>query len=179
MRLASALALTIFVTGCGGDRQPGEAAKAQTTSASTRRCTHVSRGFRACTVFGAAGERSRIERRDGARWAIVAPPNDRPGWWRRIVASADRTMLLAQWSGECEVQSTYLVSTGSGRARAILRSKPSTAIGWSKDRRARVRLQTPLYGSDRKVRYRAGVYLVDPVTLAVSLERPGSRKPGC
>jgi hypothetical protein len=171
----------IAVTGCGADRQTGEAANAQTTtSASTHRCTHVRRGFRACTAFGVTGARSRIERGDGVDWTIVtgsAP--GRHGWWRRIVASPDRRQLLAQWSGECEIQSTYLVSTGSGRARAILRGNPSTALGWSKDGRARVRAQTPVYGSDGKVRYRAGVYLVDPVTLAVRLERSSSRKPGC
>jgi hypothetical protein len=178
MRWAAVVVLLLVLTGCGGERVAR--AKVETTTASRERCTHVSGGFRACTAFGNSRERSRIERRVMRRWTMFArPPRDRHGWWRRIVASRDGKTLLAQWSGECEIQSTYLVSTRNRKARPIFRDTSSTAVGWSEDGRARVRLPTPLYGTDKKIRFQAGIYLVEPVTLAISIERSIPQRHGC
>ncbi len=184
MRWAPALVLAIALTGCGAGQKPGthavQTGKAQAPHAARLRCTSVSLGFRACTAFGLSDERSRIQRRHGASWEIVAGPADgRHGWWRRIVASPDRKTLLAQWSGECEIQSSYLVSTETGKARPIFRGRESTAAGWSRDGRARVRLPASLYGADKKIRFQAGIYLVDPKTLAISLERSIPQRHGC
>jgi hypothetical protein len=175
MRWMLAVTALVVLTGCGGGPAP------QAKEVERSRCTHASRGFRACTVFGLPrGERSSIQRREGGLWEpFVAPPKVRHGWWRRIVASPDRRTLLAQWSGECEVQSTYLVSTLNEKERPIFRGNSSTAAGWSGDGRARVRLPAPVYGTDKRIRFRPGIYLVEPETMAVSLERPSAEKPGC
>ena len=95
------------------------------------------------------------------------------------MTSPDREILLAQWSGEREIQSTYLVATENGQEWAIFQGNASTAAGWAKDGSARIRLPAPVYGTDRSVRFQAGIYLVDPKTLEVSLERPVARRPGC
>jgi hypothetical protein len=180
MRWMLAVAVVAAVAGCSG----GPAAVQhlpQAKKAERPRCTHVSGAFRACTVFGLLrGERSSIQRRVGARWKpFAAPPRVRHGWWRKIVASPDGRTLLAQWSGECEIQSTYLVSTVNGKDRPIFQGNSSTAAGWSRDGRARVRLPAPVYGTDKSIRFQAGTYLVEPETMAVSLERPIARRPGC
>jgi hypothetical protein len=183
MRWVLGVALVIAVTGCGGaPKLAGQAATKEPIVKPLRRCTHTSSGFRACTAFGfpVGGERSSIQRRDGTEWKIlVGPPKARHGWWRRIVASADGRSLLAQWSGECEIQSTYLVATASGKERPIFRGNSSTAIGWSEPGRARVRLPAPLYGTDKSILFQSGIYLVDSETMAVSLERPSAKRPGC
>src|SRR5215210_2426337 len=173
MRSVMVIGVSLVATGCGGAPAAIEHAP-QARKAGPSRCTHVSRGFRACTVFGLPrGERSLIQRREGARWKpFAAPPKVRHGWWRRIVASPDRRTLLAQWSGECEIQSTYLVSAANGKERPIFQGNWSTAAGWSSDGRARVRLLAPVYGADKTIRFQAGSYLVEPETMAVSLERP-------
>jgi hypothetical protein len=183
MRWVLAIAAVVALAGCGGGPTLVEhAPRTQTVESHLQRCTHVSRGYRACTTFGfpVRGERSWIQVRDGGRWrSIVEPPKVRHGWWRRIVTSPDRETLLAQWSGECEIQSTYLVSSENGQERPIFRGNSSTAAGWARDGRARIRLPAPVYGTDRSVRFQAGIYLVDPKTLEVSLERPIARRPGC
>jgi hypothetical protein len=140
MRWILGLALVI-AAGCGG---PTTQSLARPIDKHLRRCTPASGGFRACTTFGfpIRGERSWIQQRHGATWEIfMGPPKARHGWWRRVVASADGGTLLAQWSGECEIQSTYLVSTESGKERPIFRGASSTAAGWSEDGRARVHLR--------------------------------------
>ena len=146
-----------------------------------RKCTHVSGGFRACTTFfEQQNEKSAIYRRVGGSWVEAAgPPRGRHGWWRRVVAAGNRRTLLAQWSGECEIQTTYLVSVADGTARSILEGLPSTAVGWASDGRARVRLPADLWGMKAKRIFRAGIYRVDPVTLAVTLERAIPTGPAC
>ncbi|MDQ2910468.1 MAG: hypothetical protein M3R39_05570 [Actinomycetota bacterium] len=110
---------------------------------------------------------------------FAGPLRGRRGWWRRIVVSPDRRTLLAQWSGECEIQSTYLVSTDDGAVKPIFEGASSTAEGWSRDDRARVVLPNEIWGTRAKRLFRAGVYLVDPATLAVRLERPIQPRHGC
>jgi hypothetical protein len=185
MRWVPTVAAVVVLTGCGGS--PALVERAPEGNKAVRpkhppRCTHVSRGYRACTTFGfpIRGERSWIQHREGVRWETFAgPPKARRGWWRRVAASPDRTMLLAQWSGECEIQSIYLVFTANGEERPIFRGSSSTAVGWSMAGRARVRLPSPLYGTDKSIRIQSGIYLVDPKTMEVSLEHPIARRPGC
>jgi hypothetical protein len=144
-----------------------------------RSCAHASGGFRACTRFDAFGETSRLYRFHGGRWrplAVTAPA--RAGWWRRVVASPDGSMLLLQWSGECEVQSTYLLSRRGGRPRPLFRGHESTAIGWSADGHALVRLTQAVWRGSTEA-FTPGVYRVDPGTLAVRRLRVGSGHGGC
>ena len=155
------------------------AVPASGASAATRTCTHVSRGFRACTTFGERGERSAIYRRAGGTWTKVAGEvPQRRGWWRRVVASPDRRTLLAQWSGECEAQSTYLVSPRDGTARPIFRGHESEVVGWTRDGDALVRLREGIWHGRTRL-YAPGIYCVDPRTLAVRRLRAERARPGC
>jgi len=176
MRAAVLLTGLLVVTGCGAsDDPPGSRA----AHAPVLHCSHASRGFRACTVFQAPGERSALYRKADSRWVVLRGRlPGRVGWWRRVVAAPDRRTLLAQWSGECEVQSTYLVSVRDGRVRPLFRNHATTAVGWTREGVARVRLTDEMWEGTRLLR-RTGLYLVDPRTLAVRLERREPTRPGC
>jgi hypothetical protein len=111
------------------------------------------------------------------------------GFWvpERIFRSPDGRTLLAQWSGACETQTAYLVLVASGKVRAVFSAKvrgilmayESTAHGWTADGRARVRLSHPIFEKYPRVRVRAGMYDVDPVTLKRTLERRLPYGPHC
>jgi hypothetical protein len=176
VRVAVLLAGLLVAAGCGASHDPPHSRAA---NAPVARCTHVSRGFRACTVFRAPGERSALYRRVGSRWVVVRGRlPGRAGWWRRVAAAPDRRTLLAQWSGECEVQSTFLVSVRGGRVRPLFRGHQTTVLGWTRDSVARVRLAEQVWRGTQLLR-RAGIYLVDPRTLAVRLERREPLRRGC
>jgi hypothetical protein len=181
MRWVLAVGVAVVLTGCGGGPKTVERApQAKKVVKHPHKCTHVSGGYRACSTFLSRGERSWIQQQEGARWRnVLDPPPVRNGWWRRIVTSPDRQTLLSQWSGECEIQSTYLVSTETWKVRAIFRRSSSTALGWAEDGRARVRLSAPVYGADKRIRFRPGIYLVEPETMAISRERSIAQRPGC
>jgi hypothetical protein len=196
MRLALVIGAAVLTAGCGSteptavEKARAEMAKVESTCTEGvncakdrpfRKCTHVSRGFRACTTFlERQNEKSAIYRRVAGSWVKAAgSPRGRPGWWRRVVAASNRRTVLAQWSGECEIQTTYLVSVADGAARPILEGLPSTAVGWASDGRARVRLPADFWGMKAKRIFKAGIYRVDPVTLAVTLERAIPTGPAC
>ena len=111
-----------------------------------------------------------------AEGLVVAKP-DQAGRWTKLLLSPDAKTYLGQWSGECEIQTAYFVHAGGAKPRPLTDytrgSAQSIAIGWV-GAKARVRLpqgQPP----ERK----PGVYLVDPKTMAMTLERPLQRGPGC
>ncbi|HYX88243.1 MAG TPA: GTPase RsgA [Gaiellaceae bacterium] len=100
------------------------------------------------------------------------------GFWvrERLFVSPDGKTLLAQWSGQCEVQSTYLVSAETGRRRAILApADESSALGWTKAGLAKIRIPRPVCGGAHLA---AGIYAVDPVTLKPTLLRRVKPRPG-
>jgi hypothetical protein len=177
VRGAVLLAALLVCAGCGGaahEPSHSHAAKAPTT-----RCSHSSRGFRACTVFRAPGERSALYRRTGSGWVVVQGRlPGRVGWWRRVVSAPDRRTLLAQWSGECELQSTFLVSVHDGRVRPVFRGHAATPAGWTQAGMARVRLADRIWRGKHVLR-QTGLYLVDPRTMAVKLERREPVRSGC
>jgi hypothetical protein len=186
MRLVALLALALLVAGCGGSRAAEEPQEAATTAQKPTvhvRCTSTSGGFRACTSFLGTGERSRIEHKGSAQWTVVLGNDEAPkpghGWWRRVVASPDGRTLLGQWSGECEIQSTHVVSPTDKTIRPILEGQPSTAVGWGRDGRARVYLVGDFWAAKTKRLVKAGFYSVDPATLAFELERRIPTKPVC
>jgi hypothetical protein len=177
VRVAVLFGAVLIAAGCGSGSDeplPAQAAKAPLT-----RCTHASGGFRACTVFSAPGERSALYRRSGSEWVVVhGRLSGRSGWWRRVVAAPGRRTLLAQWSGECEVQSTFLVSAADGSLRPIFAGHASEAIGWTRSGLARVRLAEQIRRGNTLL-HRAGVYLVDTSTMTVRRERSFAPKRGC
>ena len=192
MRWLVVAVVAVLAAGCGGDEKTAgdtiraEMAKVQTTCAEGvncasdrfqpfRNCTHASRGFRACTTYRERSERTGIYRRGRDGWTKFAGAARSVGWWRRVIAAPSRTVLLGQWSGECETQTTYIVERG--RARPIFAQSESYAVGWSTEGQARVRV--PMEARDPRGDVRAGIYLVDPQTLAHTLERPLARGPAC
>ena len=91
-RVVVVVVVVLLAAGCGGSKVAQT--NSQTTATSLgkvieTRCSSVSGGFRACTVFHrSGGEVSRIEHRDGSRWSVVlaadGAPYPRHGWWRRF-----------------------------------------------------------------------------------------------
>jgi hypothetical protein len=186
------LLLAVVVAGCGSAERVAQrhqaATKAQTRpqtcrhedscfarSASLWNCSHPSRGFRACTAFRNSGEETDIYRRAGRRWVRFAGPAQRHGWWIRVQGAPNRRTALAQWSGECERQTTYLVD--GGRVRPVFAEAESFALGWAGDGRARVRV--PIRWEDPRGDLVAGTYLVDPRTLEHKLEHRSARGAAC
>ena len=153
---------------------------AKPAAAPVHRCTHVSGGFRACTTFfQQKDEQSAIYHRTAGGWAKVAAGLPRQhGWWRRVIASPDRKTVLAQWSGECEAQSTHFVSAAGGTVRSIFRGHASTIVGWSGRDLARVRLGEAIFRGNTQL-WKPGIYLVDPRTLVARFERRRPPRPGC
>jgi len=100
------------------------------------------------------------------------------GFWvpARLFPSPDGKVLLAQWSGQCEVQSTYLVFMQTGKRRAILgEADESTALGWTKEGLAKIRIPWPVCGGAHLT---AGIYAIDPSTLKPTLLRRIKPRPG-
>jgi hypothetical protein len=176
VRVVVLLGALLVAAGCGGET---DAPRAPAAKAPFARCTHASGGFRACTVFSAPGERSALYGYSGSGWVVVRGrlPGT-AGWWRRVVASPDRRTLLAQWSGECELQSVYFVSPAGGVVRAVFGAHASEALGWTTAGLARVRLAEQVWRG-KAVVHRPGIYLVDPRTMTVRRERSLPAKAGC
>lgn len=176
MRVVVLLGALLVAAGCASET---DAPRVHAAKAPFARCTHASGGFRACTVFSAPGERSAIYGYAGSGWVVVRGrlPGT-AGWWQRVVASPDRRTLLAQWSGECELQSTYLVSPADGGVRPVFAAHASEALGWTRAGLARVRLAEQVWRG-KAVLHRPGIYLVDARTMTVRLERSLPAKPGC
>jgi hypothetical protein len=179
------VAVVLVAAGCGGSEV------SLTSSGTTAirgkviatRCSAVSGGFRACTVFHRVGEVSRIERRQGSRWPVLLAADRAPypgdGWWRRVLVDPRGEMLLAEWSGECEVPFTYLIRIDSASLRRVFRPQAVTALGWTSDGLARVKLLKPLHTSKPHIERPSGIYLVTPKGHVVRLERRVPPSLGC
>jgi hypothetical protein len=192
MRWLLVVVLALVAAGCSSrEKTADEQARAEMANVQTtcepgvncatgrfrpfRKCTHPSGGFRACTAFSGRGERSRIEGKRRGRWVVLFDENTAPknghGWWRRMIASPGRRTLLGQFSGECEIQLTYIVTLADRTMRPILEGLPSTAVGWGTDGRARVRLESEFWATKAKRIVKAGIYRVNPANMAYVLER--------
>lgn len=91
---------------------------------------------------------------DGRRRRLVGPaeirkvaPHDPAGHWVFVRVAADRRTLLAQWSGECESPSAFVIGS-RGRADPVggSRSLESVALGWSRGGRAIVHFTAGICG---------------------------------
>jgi hypothetical protein len=91
---------------------------------------------------------------DGRRRRIAGPaeirkvaPHDPAGYWVFVRVAADRRTLLAQWSGECESPSAFVIGRG-GRLDPVggNRRLESVAAGWSRDGRAIVHFTAGICG---------------------------------
>jgi hypothetical protein len=113
MRWLLVAVVAVVVTGCGSgetadDKVRAEMAKVQTTCAPGancaadsprpfRKCTGVSRGFRACSTFFARDRRSAIYRRDGGRWRIVGRDRSSRATQRGLWAGAPTAGRASCW----------------------------------------------------------------------------------
>jgi hypothetical protein len=171
-------AAVVLLAGCSS-RSPDRPISSDTVVVEPHHCTHISGGYRACTRFGGLTEVTAIYRHWEGRWRRLGVTAPAPlGWWRRVVASADGATLLVQWSGECEVQTTYLVSRRGGRPRPLFRGHSSTIAGWTHPGLARVRLNEAIWRKNAEV-YGPGMYLVNPKTLRVIGQSEKPARPGC
>ena len=102
-----------------------------------------------------------------ARAAAPVLPTQRPagakvGHWAAAYPSPDGTVLLAQWSAECEVPIAFFVQGRAGVPRPVLgnslRDAPmSVADGWTRDGRAIVEFPAAACGSGI---HKPGIYFV-------------------
>ena len=85
--------------------------------------------------------------------------------------------MLAQWSGECEIQTAYIGGVRAERLRRVTGyargTAESIAVGW-RGEQALVRLPR---GEPPSLK--PGSYLVDPVTMRKTLVRGSARRGGC
>jgi hypothetical protein len=128
--------------------------------------------YRVCAFFGSARRESFIAVTTGSgrrRRVAGAPPSGRltraAGHWRDVWPSPDGTMLLAQWSGECEIPTAFFITLDDGSMRVVThdrdwtRAPESEALGWTPAGLALVRLERGLCGAGAS---RPGVYAIDP-----------------
>jgi hypothetical protein len=97
--------------------------------------------FELCGYPYVKGEHSTIVRFDPSGRHTVSGPAERSphgpaGWWQSVSPAPDGRTLLAQWSGECEVPTAYLVDAASGRLTILGTKGPrqpveSRGLGWS------------------------------------------------
>ena len=185
LRVVLLVAVVLVAAGCGGSKV------SRTSSGTTpirgkvvaTHCSAVSGAFRACTVFHRLGEVSRIERRRGSRWSVLLPASRAPypghGWWRRVLVGPRGQRLLAEWSGECEVPFTYLLTTDSSSLRRVFRPQPVTALGWTSDGSARVKLLKPIHASKAQIARPSGIYRITAKGKVARLERRVPPSLGC
>jgi hypothetical protein len=112
----------------------------------------------------------------GDSYTVVLKPAGPLGHWAKLLLSPDNKTWLAQWSGECEVQTAYFIPARGGKLRPVTghASDESIALGWARHNRARILVPRAACGSQFR---RPGVYLVDRqghATFAKAVKaRPG------
>jgi hypothetical protein len=97
----------------------------------------------------------------------LARPSEAPddaGFWVYALRSPDGSMLLGQWTGECEVPMSFFLSATGSDPRPVIGGPefidiPNTrALGWTPDDDAVVHVMDGACG----LGHRAGVYVIDP-----------------
>jgi hypothetical protein len=173
----------LLVGGCGGGGGGGQEAAVQRehqVCRPTRASAYTVCGYplqqRTTSSIWASFGRSAV-RLTGPAEIVKQDPHP-AGFWvpGRLFPSPDGNLLLAQWSGQCEVQSTYLVSVQTGERRSILRrTDESSALGWTKEGSAKIMVPRPTCGSSRLA---VGIYAIDPSSLRPTLVRRIKPRPG-
>jgi hypothetical protein len=99
------------------------------------------------------------------RWLDAERPDGAPdasGFWAYTLPSPDGSVLLGQWSGECEVPTAFFLAA-DGTDPVVILGRPrhpleSRGLGWTEDGHALVHLMDLACGSGG----RPGIYLVPP-----------------
>jgi hypothetical protein len=116
-------------------------------------------GLGAVLVAGCGGGHARPSGHAGPFNRLSLPAVDAHGHWVKVFVSPNGKLVLAQWSGECEVQSAYFVSRrGALRPVSTNAGHESIALGWT-GRRARILVPRSACGTALAA---PGIYLVDP-----------------
>ena len=131
-------------------------------------------------VAGCGSARSKpaaSSKRRGDSYTVVLKPAGRIGHWVKLSLSPDGKTWLAQWSGECEVQTAYFVPARGGNARPVTghASDESMALGWATHNRARILVPRAACGSQFE---KPGIYLVDRSGHATLVKRIKARHGG-
>jgi hypothetical protein len=101
------------------------------------------------------------------RYLDLEKPDSAPdasGFWAYALRSPNETMLLGQWSGECEVPMAFFLSETGTDPRPVVGGPElidvpnSRALGWTAHAHAVVHVMDGACG----LRGRPGVYLIDP-----------------
>jgi hypothetical protein len=182
VRTALVVCLGLVAAGCGGGggervvkaRTPHQVCE-PTRAAGYTVCGYPLQRRAPSSIWRSFG-RSAV-RLTGPAETVKHDPHPAGSWVpERLFPSPDGETLLAQWSGQCEVQSTYLVSAQTGSRRAILGpADESAALGWTKGGAAKIRVPRPVCGSAHLT---AGIYAVDSKTLRRTLLRRLKPLPG-
>lgn len=129
-----------------------------------------------CGLDGTGRPRELHVVRQGRDEGVLTGPPPDPGaptvlgFWRWAWVSPDGRWVLAQWSGECESRTAFILpSDGStelqtvtgGVGDAWLSGPESAALGWAPDGRAVIQIPGMDCGGPQAD---AGVYLLDPTT---------------
>ncbi len=135
-------------------------------------------GLRVALCGGADGLPRRVELVDATGEATLlldGPPRREGlsdvvvGHWRWATPSPDGKWVLAQWSGECEVPTAFLINAATGDARTVdgtslddwANAPTSVGLGWAQDGRAVVSLPEAACGSGAEI---PGTHVLDPAT---------------
>ncbi len=130
--------------------------------------THASGGTVVARCGSSTPNRIDVASGRGAPRTLSGPPPSRPGQpevghWRSLSLSPDGSLLLAEWSAECEVPTAFLIDTSTGASRTVtgeagldwLDAPTSRAAGWLPEGRAVVALWAGACGTTAEV---PGVY---------------------
>ena len=169
-RRALALAVVVALAGCGGDEQ-AEPPTTVSTVPSGSSCepigSHAAVAYELCWKPNARQHGTFVAVEDGEGTVVPVGTPFRPsgqpliGHWRKAMLSPDGRWFLLQWSAECEVPFTFVVSSSGGeprpsfgRMRRWWDGRPSTAVGWDDAKTALVETYSDCGGrhSPRRVR---------------------------
>lgn len=138
-------------------------------------------GLRVALCGGSEQIRERVVTVDSTGASTVlaeaAPGSQGIGHWQWALPSPDGQWVLAQWSGECESPTAFLVPTDGSEIRTasgatdLGAGRESMGAGWTPDGRAIVRFYGGICGSGID---EPGTYLVDPETGERTLLRAES-----
>lgn len=129
-------------------------------------CHSAGRELRICGASHIEHPHSRIERRFGSHWKVVAGPlaNDFSAEWFSAFLSPDKKTILAEWDYPCDTHVALFIPSTGGKPRVVsgeasFRKAPGDeqAVGWTRDGKAKVRTNAGMrYFDPAKVLHRGG-----------------------